>query len=96
MRDERRRRRDNENDAREDRIKGVKLNIPSFKGRSDSEAYLEWEMKIEHLFACHNYTEENKMKVAAMEFSDYALIWWDQLQRERVRYEKPLVDSWGR
>ncbi|XP_061337074.1 uncharacterized protein LOC133284106, partial [Gastrolobium bilobum] len=38
--------------------------------------------------------KEKKMKVAAMEFSDYALIWWYQLQKERVRYEEPLVDSW--
>ena len=81
-----RRRRDNEGDAREDRIEGVKLNIPPFKGKSDPEAYLEWELKIEQLFSCHNYTEEKKVKVAAMEFTDYALIWWDQLQKERLRY----------
>jgi len=29
-----------------------------------------------------------------MEFVDYALIWWNQIQRERVRYEEPLVESW--
>ena len=51
-------------------------------------------MKIKQLFACHNYTEDKKMKVAAMEFTDYALIWWNQLQRERARYKEPLVDSW--
>ena len=90
----RRRGRNNEGDPREDRIEGVKLNIPPFRGKSDPEAYLEWEMKIEQLFACHNYTEDKKLKVAAMEFTDYALIWWNQLQRERERYEEPLVESW--
>ena len=90
----RRIRRNNEVDARDDRIEGVKLNIPIFQGKSDPEAYLEWEMKIEQLFACHNYTEDKKVKVAAMEFTDYALIWWNQLQRKKVRYEEPLVDSW--
>ena len=51
-------------------------------------------MKIEQLFACHNYTKDKKMKEAAMELTDYALIWWNQLQRERVRYEEALVDCW--
>ena len=51
-------------------------------------------MKIKQLFACHNYTEDKKMKMAAMEFIEYALIWWNQLQRKRARYEEPLVDSW--
>jgi len=32
--------------------------------------------------------------VVTMEFVDYALIWWNQIQRERVRYEEPLVESW--
>lgn len=90
----RRRWKNNEGDAREDRIEGVKLNIPPFQGKSDPEAYLEWEMKIEQLFACHNYTKDKKMKEAAMELTDYALIWWNQLQRERARYKEPLVDSW--
>lgn len=34
------------------------------------------------------------MKVATMEFTNYALIQWNQLQKERARYEEPLVDSW--
>ena len=90
----RRRSRNNEGDAREDKIEGVKLNIPPFQEKSDPEAYLVWEMKIKQLFACHNCTKDKKMKVVAMEFIDYALIWWNQLQRERARYEEPLVDSW--
>jgi len=36
--------------------------------------------KIEQLFVCHDYSEQNKVKVAAMRFSSYALIWWDQVK----------------
>ena len=43
----RKRWRNNEGDAREDKIEEVNLNIPPFQGKSDLEAYLEWEMKIE-------------------------------------------------
>ena len=66
----RRRWRNNEGDAREDRIEGVKLSIHPFQRKSDLEAYLEWEMKIKQLFSCHNYTEDKNMKVAAMEFTN--------------------------
>ena len=69
------------------------MKITSFQGKSDPEAYLEWEMKIEQLFACHNYTKDKKMKMVAMEFTNYALIWGNQLQRKRMRREEPLVDS---
>jgi len=36
---------------REDnRQSGIKIKVPSFIGKSDHEAYLEWEMKIEQIF----------------------------------------------
>jgi len=79
----------------ERRIEGVRLNVPPFKGRSDLEAYLEWELKIEHVFSCNNYSEEQKVRLAAVEFSDYALIWWNKLQRERIGDEEPMVDTWA-
>lgn len=71
-----RRRREHHRRGREnERIEGVKVKVPSFHGRDDVEAYLEWEMKIEQIFSCHNYSEEEKLKVAALEFKGYALIW---------------------
>ena len=52
----------------QNRIEGVKLNVPPFKGRSDPDAYLDWEMKIQHAFSCNDYPEEQKVKLAAAEF----------------------------
>ena len=40
---------------------------------------MEWESKVEMIFACQDYTDEQKVKLAMIEFSDYAIIWWDQL-----------------
>ena len=42
----------------QNKIEGVKLNVPPFKRRSDPDTYLDWEMKIEHVFSCNDYTEE--------------------------------------
>ena len=62
-----------------DGMSGIKMKIPSFQGKSDPEAYLEWEKKMEFIFDCHTYSEAKKVKLAIIEFSDYAITWWEQL-----------------
>lgn len=79
----------------DDTIKGVKLKIPAFQGKSDPEAYLEWEGKIEMVFDCHSYTEEQKVKLATVEFTDYALVWWDQRRTSRRRNGERAISSWA-
>jgi hypothetical protein len=73
----------------------IKIKIPSFQGRNDPEAYLEWEKKIESTFACHNYLEEKKMKLAVIAFTDYAIIWWDQLVTNRRKNNERPIETWG-
>ena len=60
---------------RDDGLSGIKMKIPSFQGKFDSEAYLEWEKKIEFVFDCDNYSEVKKVKLVVIEFSDYAITW---------------------
>ena len=41
----------------EDRGLGkIKVTIHSFQGKSDLEAYLEWEKKVKLIFNCHYYS----------------------------------------
>ncbi|KAL4351605.1 hypothetical protein GQ457_06G013870 [Hibiscus cannabinus] len=63
--------------------------------KTDPEAYLAWEKKIEHIFECHNYSELKKVKLAAIEFTDYALIWLDQLTASRRRNGERLISTWN-
>jgi len=62
---------------RKEGIEEAKVKIPTFKGTCDPEVYLEWEMKVELVFACYNYNEEKKIKWASLEFEGYALVWWN-------------------
>ena len=78
----------------QNKIKRVKLNVLPFKGRSDLDAYLDWKMKIEHVFSCNDYTEEQKVKLAATEFSDYTLVWWNKYQIEIMREKGREIDTW--
>ncbi|GKV18389.1 hypothetical protein SLEP1_g28784 [Rubroshorea leprosula] len=51
----------------------IKMKIPPFQGKNDPDVYLEWEKKVELVFDCYNYFEEKKVKLAAVEFTDYAV-----------------------
>ncbi|XP_031403186.1 uncharacterized protein LOC116212684, partial [Punica granatum] len=42
----------------------------------------------------HSYSELKKVKLAAIEFSDYAIVWWDQLMINRRRNREPPIDTW--
>ncbi|RDY04768.1 hypothetical protein CR513_11478, partial [Mucuna pruriens] len=56
----------------------IKMTIPTFQGKNDPEVYLEWERKIEHVFDCHNYSEEEK----------------DQFVINRRRYGERPIRTW--
>lgn len=85
-----RRRNDEDNN-----LNSIKMRIPQFNGRSNPEAYLEWEKKVEFIFDCHNYSENKKVKLAVTEFSDYALTWWDQLVTNRRRNLERPISTWA-
>lgn len=59
---------------RKEGIEGVKVKIPTFKETYDPDLYHEWEMKVEQVFNCYNYNEEN-IKLTSLEFEGYALVW---------------------
>lgn len=72
----------------------VRAIIPLFKGKSDPDAYLDWELKVEHCFTCHHYSEAQKVRVATLEFTDYTLHWLDRQVKERRHYGEPPGDTW--
>ncbi|KAH9680122.1 Endonuclease [Citrus sinensis] len=79
---------------RDDGLSDIKKKIQSFQGKSDPEAYLEWEKKMEFIFDCHNYSEAKKVKLVVIEFSDYAITWWDQLVISRRRNRERPIETW--
>ena len=78
----------------DDDLSHIKINIPPFMGKSDPEAYLEWEEKMEMIFDYHNYSEGKKVKLAAMEFGHYALQWWTNEQNTWMRVGDDLISTW--
>jgi hypothetical protein len=48
---------------------------------------------MEMVFDYHNYGEIKKVKLAAIEFTDFAIVWWDKLLINRRRNREPPVDN---
>ena len=72
----------------------IKLKILAFKGKTDPEAYLEWERKVEMIFDIYRYLKEKKVKLVVLEFTDYAMVWGKRLVVERRRNRERPVRTW--
>ena len=49
---------------------------------------------MELIFECHSCFEEKKVKPAIIEFTNYAIIWWDQLVINRRRNHERPIETW--
>ena len=77
----------------EEKFGKLKFQIPPFKGDVDPEAYMDWELKVDKIFRAHNYSEEKKVAMASLEFTDYANIWWEDYQAHLERENQPPIDT---
>ncbi|CAL1402444.1 unnamed protein product [Linum trigynum] len=78
----------------EEDFRNLKISIPPFRGTINPDHWLDWERKVELIFDCHRYSEKKKVMLAALEFSEYALIWWDQLNTKRRRNRQRPIETW--
>ena len=60
----------------QERPKEVRVDLPHFHGKENVEIYLDWEMKVEQLFACHRVSEERKVPLATLSFQGNGMYWW--------------------
>lgn len=75
--------------------RAIRIDLPHFYGKDDVEAYLDWEMKVEQLFACHQISEERKVPLATLSFQGNAMYWWTALERDRRINQSPEVKYWN-
>src|SRR5256886_487794 len=83
------------NPAVDNDLTSIKMRIPTFEGKNNAEEFIEWERKVEQIFECHNYSEEKKSVLAAVEFKGYATFWWDQLKVQRRGKGMRPISGWS-
>jgi len=70
------------------------VNLPSFSGESDPNVYLGWEAKVEKIFNVHEVQDDQKVKLATLEFLDYGMQWWHKLVMDIGLNKRPTMVSW--
>jgi len=70
------------------------VKLPSFNGESDPNVYFGWEAKVEQVFNVYEVEDEQKVKLASLEFLNYAMQWWHQVIKNISLNKRPIVVSW--
>jgi len=70
------------------------VKILSFSGEGDPNVYLGWEAKVEQIFNVHEVQEDQKVKLASLEFLDYAMQWWPKTVMDIGLNKRSAVVSW--
>ena len=70
--------------------------IPEFDGKVQDEEFIDWLNKVDAIFEYHGTPEYRKVKLVALKFRKYALIWWENLKKQREIMGKRLIVSWDK
>nr|KYP33655.1 hypothetical protein KK1_045478 [Cajanus cajan] len=77
------------------KVRESRVDLPYFHGKDDVEGYLDWEMKVEQIFTCHQVSEERKVSLATLSFQGQAMYWWTSLVRDRRLHNDPPIQYWN-
>ena len=70
------------------------MSIPKFTRREDADAYLEWFEQCDQTFRVHNLSDQRRVNLASVEFSGYALTWWNQIQENQLVLGREHINTW--
>jgi len=70
------------------------VKLPSFSGEGDPNVYLGWEAKVDQFFHVHEVLEDQRVRLASLEFMDYAMQWWHKTLMDIGLNKRPPVVSW--
>jgi hypothetical protein len=74
----------------------VKVELPMYDGRMDDEILLDWFSALENCFDCDDVEDRMKVKIAKSRMKGHALLWWDNLQADRMKKGWSKISSWPR
>ena len=80
--------------SKDNDLAGIKMRIPEFQGKPDPEAYMEWEEKVDRIFEIHEYSERKKVKLAVVEFTGSASIWWRKTCLDLQTNMEDPISTW--
>ena len=70
-----------------------KPKFPSYEGSLTAKHLINWINELDKYFEYDELEEDEKVKLAATRLKGHASVWWDNVQVERRRKNKPLIKS---
>eukprot|EP00253_Pinus_taeda_P023394 PITA_23394 len=73
-----------------------KPELPTYDGSLPIDVVLDWISEMDKYFECEEVSEDRRVKFAATKLKGHATLWWDSVQNERKRLNKPPIKTWTR
>lgn len=73
-----------------------KPELPTYNGSLSIDVVLDWISEMDKYFECEKISEDRRVKFAATKLKGHATLWWDNVQNERKRLNKPPIKTWTR
>eukprot|EP00253_Pinus_taeda_P031584 PITA_31584 len=73
-----------------------KLELRTYDGSLSIDVVLDWISEMDKYFECEEVSEDCRVKFAATKLKGHTTLWWDSVQNERKRLNKPPIKTWTR
>eukprot|EP00253_Pinus_taeda_P007111 PITA_07111 len=73
-----------------------KPELPTYDGSLSIDVVLDWISEMDKYFECEEISEDRRVKFVATKLKGHATLWWDSVQNERKRLNKPPIKTWAR
>lgn len=57
---------------------------------------MDWISELDKYFEYEDIKEDKWVKIVVTRLKGHVTLWWDNVQDERTKHEKPLIKSWDR
>ena len=71
------------------------MSLPKFSRRDDADSYFELEKQCDQIFRVHSLFDQRHVNLASVEFSGYALTWWNQIQENQLVLGRDHINTWA-
>lgn len=71
-----------------------KPEISIYDGSLKDENLLYWISEMDRYFEYEEIDEDKRVKFAVTRLKGHAALWWENVQAERRKRDKPLIKNW--
>ncbi|XP_059294604.1 uncharacterized protein LOC132047602 [Lycium ferocissimum] len=75
-------------------LNSIKVTLPTFKGGSDPDVFLDWVMHCDRIFLTNDMSEMKKTSYAIAQFEGFASTWWETQVKARRLHGLASTPTW--